>query len=216
MLRTLRMKDPVSTWTHFVPFLAAIAGLVALILLSAGNASKVVTMTVFGASAILLYGASSLYHWVRTTPRRELILRKLDHMAIYLLIAGSYTPVFFYGLTGAWRWAMLLTVWGLAAVGMVLKVWLIHVKRFISTAFYAALGWIALVPFVQLVRNLPTGAIALMLAGGLSYTAGAVIYATKWLNFVPNKFGFHEVFHLFIVAGTVMHFVMMVLYIVPL
>lgn len=215
MLRPLRMKDPISTWTHFVPFLAAIAGLVALILLSAGNASKVVTMTVFGASVILLYGASSLYHWARTTPRKELVLRKLDHMAIYLLIAGSYTPVLFYGLSGAWRWSMLPTVWGLAAVGMILKVWFIRAKRFITTAFYLALGWIALVPFAQLVRNLPTGAIALMLAGGLSYTVGAVIYATKWLNFVPNKFGFHEVFHLFIVAGTAIHYAMMVLYIVP-
>lgn len=210
------MKEPVNTWTHFVTFIVAIAGLVYLIILARGNTSKVVTMTVYGVSAILLYGASSLYHWVRTMPRKELMLRRLDHIAIYLLIAGSYTPVLFYGLEGAWRTAMLVTVWVLAVVGMVLKVWFIRAPRFITTAFYLMLGWIALVPFLQLIHNLPVGAITLMIAGGAAYTFGAVIYATKWLNFLPNRFGFHEVFHLFVVAGTVLHFVMMVLYIMPL
>ena len=217
MLRKLLdMKEPVNTWTHFVTFIAAIVGLVYLIILTRGNASKVVTMTVYGVSAILLYGASSLYHWIRTVPRKELILRRLDHIAIYLLIAGSYTPVFFYGLEGAWKWAMLVTVWVLAVAGMALKVWFIHAPRFITSAFYVMLGWIALVPFLQLINNLPVGAVVLMMAGGAAYTLGAVIYATKWFDFLPNRFGFHEVFHLFVVAGTVIHFVMMVLYIVPL
>ncbi|TLS35762.1 hemolysin III family protein [Pseudalkalibacillus caeni] len=210
------MKEPVNTWTHFITFLAAIVGLVFLILLTRDSMTKLIVMTVYGVSVILLYGASSLLHWVRTTPRKEVILRKLDHIAIYLLIAGSYTPVFFYGLEGVWRWTMLSSIWILAAIGMALKIWFINVPRYVSTAFYVTLGWIAVVPFGQLIHYLPIGAIILMIAGGIAYTAGAIIYATKCFDFIPNKFGFHEIFHLFVMAGTITHFIMMLVYIIPL
>lgn len=210
------MKEPVNTWTHFVTFLAAIVGLVFLIILSGHNASKLVTMTVYGVSCIVLYGASSLYHWVKTTPEKELILKKIDHISIYLLIAGSYTPVFYYGLTGAWKWTMLSAVWALALIGMFLKIWFIHAPRYVSTAFYVTLGWIAVVPFVQLIDRLPTGAIVLMVVGGIFYTIGAIIYATKRLDFFPNRFGFHEIFHLFVSAGSIAHFFMISHYILPL
>lgn len=213
---TLKMKEPVNTWTHFVLFMAAIVGLVFLILLSKNNTSKLITMTVYGVSMIMLYGASSLYHWVKTTPQKELILKKVDHIAIYFLIAGSYTPVFYYGLEGAWRWAMLATVWILAIIGMVLKIWFIHAPRYVSSAFYVSLGWIALVPFLQLIKNLPMGAIILMAVGGAVYTMGAVIYATKIFDFFPKRFGFHEVFHLFIGAGSIVHYLMVLIYIVPM
>ncbi|MCS1351323.1 hemolysin III family protein [Mechercharimyces sp. CAU 1602] len=215
-MKFLRMKEPVNTLTHFITFLAGIVGLVFLILLSRENVSTLITMTIYGVSIILLYGASSLYHWVRTTPEKEKFLRKLDHIAIYLLIAGSYTPVFYHGLEGGWRWTMLTAVWVLAVVGMILKIWFVHAPRYITTAFYLTLGWIAVVPFVQLIHSLPMGAIILMFAGGVAYTVGAIIYATKWLDFFPNRFGFHEIFHLFIMAGTGFHFAMMVGYILPL
>ncbi|WP_231705650.1 PAQR family membrane homeostasis protein TrhA [Effusibacillus lacus] len=215
-MKFLRMKEPVNTLTHFVTFLAAIVGLVFLILLSKDNASKLVTMTIYGVSVILLYGASSLYHWVRTTPEKELILKKFDHISIYVLIAGSYTPVFYYGLEGAWKWTMLSAVWALALIGMMLKIWFIHAPRYVSTAFYVTLGWIALVPIVQLIDNLPTGAIVMMVAGGVAYTIGAIIYATKCFDFFPNRFGFHEIFHLFVTAGSTVHFFMMTTYILPL
>ncbi|KJR45039.1 hemolysin III [Desulfosporosinus sp. I2] len=213
---TLKMKEPVNTWTHFILFMAAIVGLVFLVLLSKNNTSKLITMTIYGVSMIMLYGASSLYHWVKTTPQKELILKKVDHIAIYFLIAGSYTPVFYYGLEGAWRWAMLATVWILAIIGMALKIWFIHAPRYVSSAFYVSLGWIALVPFLQLIKNLPMGAIILMAVGGAVYTMGAVIYATKIFDFFPKRFGFHEVFHLFIGAGSIVHYLMVLIYIVPM
>ncbi|MFC4077864.1 PAQR family membrane homeostasis protein TrhA [Salinithrix halophila] len=216
MNRFFRMKEPVNTWTHFITFLTAIAGLVYLILLSQENLSKLVTMTVYGSSLILLYGASSLYHWVRVTPGKELILKKLDHIAIYLLIAGSYTPVFYYGLSGVWKWSMLVSVWLLAGIGAFLKIWFVHAPRSISTVFYVTLGWIAVIPFFQLVSSLPTGAMILMIGGGLVYTVGALIYATKCFDFVPGRFGFHEIFHLFVMAGSALHFVMISHYILPL
>ncbi|MFT9486908.1 hemolysin III family protein [Tepidibacillus infernus] len=216
MKNILKMKEPVNTWTHFVSFIAAIVGLVFLVILSRDNLSKLVIMTIYGISVILLYGASSLYHWIKTTPKKELVLKKLDHVAIYILIAGSYTPVFYFGLEGKWKWAMLISVWVLAIIGIILKIWFIHLPRYVSTAFYVSLGWIALVPLFQLIGQLPTGAMVLMFVGGVAYTIGAIIYATKWLDFFPNRFGFHEIFHIFVVIGSVVHFFMMLFYIIPL
>jgi hemolysin III len=213
---SLKMKEPVNTWTHFISFVAAIVGLVFLIIMSRNNISKLITMMIYGLSMILLYGASSIYHWVQTTPKKELLLKKIDHIAIYFLIAGSYTPVFYYGLEGAWRWAMLISVWSLALIGMALKIWFIHAPRYVSAGFYVSLGWIALVPFLQLIKHLPQGAIILMAVGGVIYTMGAIIYATKIFDFFPKRFGFHEIFHLFIAAGSIVHFVMILIYIVPM
>lgn len=211
-----KMKEPVNTWTHLIPFMAAIVGLVFLIVITKDNISKLITMTIYGLSMIVLYGASSVYHWVKTTPQRELFLKRVDHIAIYFLIAGSYTPVFYYGLEGTWRWAMLTAVWSLAIVGMGLKIWFIHAPRYVSAIFYVSLGWIAVVPFIQLIKHLPNGAIILMAVGGLAYTMGAVIYATKIFDFFPRRFGFHEIFHLFIATGSIVHFIMILIYIVPL
>ena len=212
----LKLKEPMNTFTHFIPFLAGWVGLIFLILLSRQNLSKLITMSIFGLSVIALYGASSLYHAVRTTPRRELALRKIDHMSIYILIAGSYTPVFYYGLSGSWRWAMLISVWVLALIGIILKIWFMKAPRYVSTAFYVSLGWIALVPIVQLAHNLPLGALIMMVAGGVMYTLGAVIYAAKIFRFPRIHLGFHEIFHIFVAAGTVIHFIMILIYFVPM
>lgn len=210
------MREPVNTWTHFVSFLAGIVGLVFLIILTYQDTTKLITMTIYGVSMIILYGASSLYHWVKTTPKKELALRKFDHIAIYFFIAGSYTPLLYFGLDGAWRWAMLISVWVLSIVGMMMKLWFMHVPRIVSTIFYLTLGWVAVVPIGQLLENIPVKAIILMIVGGVAYTVGAIIYATKIFDFIPNKFGFHEIFHLFIMAGSLAHFFMFLLYIVPM
>ncbi|GBF33576.1 hypothetical protein DCCM_2679 [Desulfocucumis palustris] len=216
MRKLLNIREPVNTLTHFITFIAAIVGLFFLVILAKNNTSKLLTMTVYGVSLITLYGASSLYHWVKTSPGRQRALRKFDHISIYILIAGSYTPVFYYGLEGPWKWSMLSSVWALAAVGIILKIFFLNAPRTISTVFYITLGWIALVPFIKLVGNIPVGGIVLMVAGGVAYTVGAIIYATKCFNFIPNRFGFHEIFHIFIMAGSITHFFMMIFYIMPL
>jgi hemolysin III len=208
MLKWMRMKEPVNTWTHFVPFIAGIVGLIFLIVETYRDPSKLVTGIIFGLSVILLYGASTAYHWIRTTPSKVLILRKLDHIMIFVLIAGTYTPVFYYGLEGIWRWTMLSAVWALSLIGMALKIWFMKLPRSISTVFYVALGWIALVPIAKMIDAFPVQAMILMLLGGVFYTIGGIIYATKIFNFVPNKFGFHEIFHIFVSLGTLMHFFM--------
>jgi hemolysin III len=210
------MKEPVNTWSHFITFLAGVLGLVFLIIFSYDNISKLVTMTVYGVSLIVLYGASTIYHWVETTPKKERILRKIDHISIFLLIAGTYTPVFYYGLEGTWKWAMLSAIWILSLVGIVLKVFFIGVSRIVSTALYILIGWAALIPLFKLVENLPIGAIVLMFLGGVAYTIGAAIYATKSFDFIPNKFGFHEIFHIFVSLGSVLHFIMIWCFVLPI
>ncbi|MDI9485650.1 MAG: hemolysin III family protein [Bacillota bacterium] len=209
----MKIKEPVNALTHFAMFLAGLAGLVLLVWKAWGSVQGVLAGLVFGLSIVLLYGASTLYHWVQTTPGKELILRKLDHISIYLLIAGTYTPVLYYGLEGTWRWMMLAVIWGLCALGAVLKIWLVGLPRGLTAAFYLALGWMAVIPFNQLIQTLPGPALVLMVAGGASYTFGAVVYATKIFNFVPKKFGFHEIFHIFVGLGTVLHFLMIFLFV---
>lgn len=209
-----RIKEPVNALTHFAMFLAGVVGLGLLIWKGWGTVSGVMVALIFGLSIITLYGASTLYHWVRTTPKKELILRKFDHISIYLLIAGTYTPILYYGLEGLWRQIMLATIWGLSTVGAVLKVWLVGLPRLVTAAFYLGLGWIAVIPFQQLLQTLAKPAIILLLAGGLAYTVGAIIYATKIFNFLPKRFGFHEIFHIFVGLGTVLHFLMIYLFII--
>ncbi|WP_309121639.1 hemolysin III family protein [Paenibacillus sp.] len=214
-LQALRMKEPGNTITHLVPLLAGCVGLGFLIAQFMHEPAKLTTGVIFGVSVILLYGASTAYHWIRTTPGKVKVLRKLDHIAIYLLIAGTYTPVLYFGLDGWWRWSMLAAVYTLASIGIALKIWFLHLPRSISTAFYIALGWIAIIPLAKLVDALPVEAFALMLLGGVAYTVGGVIYATKRFDLFPNRFGFHEVFHIFVSIGTVLHFVMIAGYILP-
>lgn len=214
--RRKTMREPVNTWTHFVTFLAGVAGLVFLIISSQGDTAKLITMTIYGVSLIMLYGASTIYHWAQTSPERQFTLRKLDHMSIFILIAGTYTPVFYYGLEGIWRWTMLSVIWGLAFMGMVIKLFFTGTARFASTVIYIALGWMVLVPLMKLIRSLPTGAMIFMFLGGIAYTTGGIIYATKTLKFLPNKLGFHEIFHIFTSLGSILHFVMIARYIMPM
>ncbi len=210
------MREPVNTWTHFITFLAGIVGLVYLIIFSYGDLAKLATMGIYGASVVILYGASTAYHWANTTPEKQLILRKFDHISIFILIAGTYTPVLYYGLEGTWRWAMLAAIWGLSLVGIIIKIFFLGIQRWVSTMFYIILGWMAIVPMSRLIQAYPKEAMLLLFLGGLSYTVGGIIYATKIFNFIPNKFGFHEVFHIFISIGSLLHFAMIAKFILPM
>jgi hemolysin III len=205
------MKEPVNAWSHFVTLIAAAAGFVVLMVLARRSPAGLAVGAVYGVSMLLLYTASTAYHWWRTTAKREMILKRLDHGSINLLIAGSATPIFFYGLQGAWRTAMLATVWALAVLCGVFQVVFIKAPRWVHTVLYLGLGWVAIVPLPQLIRNMPLAALILLGVGGLAYTVGAVVYATKRPNFVPGRFGFHEVFHLFVSTGTAAHYVCILL-----
>lgn len=215
-MKCLKMKEPFNTWSHFIGFLVGIAGFILLLIKSTGESSKLITMGIYGVSILALYGASSMYHWIRTTTKKEQLLRKLDHIAIFLLIAGTYTPILYYGLDGWWKISMLSAVWSISVLGILLKIFIVRIPRYISTAIYIGLGWMAVIPLTKLVSILPAGAIILIFAGGIAYTLGGIVYATKRLNFSPKRFGFHEIFHIFVLLGTTLHYLMIYFYILPM
>jgi len=211
----IRIKEPVNTLTHLSACILAIFGTVYLILNSLGEVTKLITLSTYGLSLIVLYGASALYHGIKTTKQKEVILKKIDHVAIFFLIAGSYTPILSFGLPPMWRTVMLIFIWTFAVIGMVLKVFYVNVPRWVSSVVYLSLGWAALIPLYQLINAYPIQAIVMLLLGGLAYSFGAVIYATKWFDFFPNKFGFHENFHIWTMIGSIVHFIFIAVYVLP-
>ena len=200
------MKEHVDARISFAGCFAAFAGLVYLGVRFHGD-PVLGAMLVYGTSMCALFGISSLYHGVAFGAGGTAVLRRLDHAAIYVLIAGSYTPVLFVGLDGAWRIATIAAIWGAALAGVVLTVWFVNAPRWVSATVYIAMGWFAVIPAVKLVPVLPRTATLLIGAGGLFYTAGALVYATKRARIVPLRLGFHEVFHLFVLAGATIQFV---------
>jgi hemolysin III len=208
-------KDPISGLTHAATALLALVGLVFLLIYSPPNPLARLALLTYGVSLVLLFAASSTYHLVKTTPARELWLRKLDHTAIYLLIAGTYTPVCAIVLQGFWRWGLLTIIWTLAAAGIAFKLVYIKLPRTVTVLIYVAMGWVGVLGFGELFAALPPAAIGWLAAGGVLYSLGAVVYATRRLDFWPGVFGFHEVWHLFVTAASAAHFIFVLGYVVP-
>ena len=203
-----KVRDPISGFTHMAGALLSVAGLVVLVCFAAINATAwhIVSFSIFGASLVLLYTASTLYHLLPVSARGTAILRRIDHMMIYVLIAGTYTPVCLVPLRGAWGWSLLGGIWAIAIVGIILKGFWMNAPRWLSTLFYMGMGWLVVIAFWPLVNSIPSGAVWWLVAGGLMYTIGAVIYATKWPRIASKLFGFHEIFHLFVMGGYFHHF----------
>ncbi|MGL4791432.1 MAG: PAQR family membrane homeostasis protein TrhA [Anaerotignaceae bacterium] len=209
------LREPVSALTHFAGFLVAIPVFIILLIISAKEASiyHVVSFAIFGVSVLMLYGASTVYHGLRLSAEKVAILRRVDHMMIFVLIAGTYTPVCLISLKGVWGWTLLCLVWGFALGGIILKAVWFNAPRWLSTAIYVIMGWLVVFAFYPLGKAVPVSGILTLLAGGISYTVGAVVYALKkpWFNF--KGFGFHEVFHLFVLLGTALHIIFMFAYV---
>lgn len=213
----ITIREPGSAITHFIGMMLAVFAAVPL-LVKAGVASggrSFTAMAVFMASMILLYGASAMYHSVNLAGRSLRIFRKLDHMMIFVLIAGSYTPVCLVVLGGDVGYRLLALVWGIALAGMVIKACWITCPKWFSSVIYIAMGWVCVLVFGQLFDTLSTAAFLWLLAGGIIYTAGGVIYALKLpiFNSKHKAFGSHEVFHLFVMGGSACHFIFMFLYV---
>lgn len=203
-------EELANSLTHAIGALLSGAGLVLLVIRSAqhGDAWHVVSTAIFGATLVLLYTASTLYHSFRSE-RTKQVLQKFDHAAIFLLIAGSYTPFVLVTLRGPWGWSLFGVVWGLAVVGVTMKFWLAGRFRLGSTLIYVAMGWLVLVAIKPLLAALPAGGIKLLLAGGLCYTGGAGFYLWKRLPY------HHAVWHLFVLAGSACHWAAVYLHVVP-
>lgn len=195
------IREPISFYTHFGGFIVSAAGFAAIILVSMADPYKKAALIVYAISVMVLFLASSLYHAFKSEENGDSLLRKFDHTAIYLMIAGTYTPFIYQYLTGWWRWGILIVQWSIVLFGTLITMVWINKPRKLSAALYLAMGWVALVPMYKLWQAMPGGVLALIFAGGAAYTAGAIIYARKRPDPFPGVFGFHEVFHLFILAG---------------
>lgn len=209
----ITIREPGSAITHFIAML--MAGLAAVPLLAkaglSGSTKTVEAMMIFMGSMVLLYGASTIYHSVVVPEHVLKIFRKLDHMMIFVLIAGSYTPVCMIVLGGKSGYTLLAAVWGIAAAGMLIKALWINCPKWFSSVIYIAMGWVCVFVFGQLLETLSKEAFFWLLAGGVIYTVGGIIYALK-LSIFNSKhagFGSHEIFHLFVMGGSICHFIFM-------
>lgn len=213
----ITIREPGSAITHFIAMMMAVFATVPL-LVKAGIQSgweNFLAMAIFMGSMILLYGASATYHSVDLTGRSLRVFRKLDHMMIFVLIAGSYTPVCLIVLGGKLGYTLLALVWGIAAVGMLVKACWITCPKWFSSVIYIAMGWVCVLVFGPLLKTLSAPAFLWLLAGGIIYTVGGIIYALKLpiFNAKHKFFGSHEVFHLFVMGGSICHFIFMYLYV---
>lgn len=210
---TRRIKDPGSALTHFVAMIGAAAASVPLLIKAAGEPDTVhfTALLIFIVSMILLYAASTVYHTLDISEKANQLLRKLDHMMNFILIAGTYTPVCLIVLGNTSGYFLLALVWGIALAGMLVNALWINCPKWFSSLVYIALGWICLIAFRQIILALPRAAFGWLLAGGLIYTAGGVIYALKLplFNSRHRNFGSHEIFHLFVMGGSLCHYILM-------
>ncbi len=197
-----------NAWTHLVGTILSVAGTVLLIVLAyaSGDPWKITSVSVFGATLILLYSASTLYHSLRG--RAKIILRKLDHLSIYLLIAGTYTPFCLVTLRGAWGWSLFGVVWGLAVIGMLQEFKPRSEARVLSLVIYAVMGWVIIVAVKPLLDHMASAGFVWLTTGGLLYTLGIVFYA-----FDSRFRHWHGIWHLFVIGGSLAHYIAIALYV---
>lgn len=205
----MRIREPFNGASHLLGLLLAGAGTAALVTMAEGP-SELAAFSIYGATLIGLYSASTLYHSLPLAERPLRALRVLDHIAIYFLIAGTYTPVALITLRGPLGWALLAAVWLIALAGIPFKLFYLDAPVWLSTATYLAMGYLALVAVVPLARAVSVSGLAWLVAGGLAYTVGALIYSCRRPDPFPGRFGHHEIWHLLVLVGSGCHFAFMV------
>ena len=213
------IKDPGSAITHFIGMLMAIFAAVPLLIRAAHEPGQiyVISLAVYAASLILLYAASTTYHTFDLSEKINTLLKKIDHMMIIILIAGSYTPICLLVLKGRTGITLLSLVWGIAIAGILIKAFWVFCPKWVSSILYIGMGWTCVLAFTQILNSMSAAAFGWLLAGGIIYTIGGVIYALKLpiFNSRHKNFGSHEIFHLFVMGGSACHFVVMYAYLLP-
>lgn len=210
---------PWSAITHGTGALLALFGTVLLLIQAVrlgGDPWKVVSFSVYGLSMVCLYTASTLYHCVKTSVRGRINLRKYDHTSIYFLIAGTYTPICLTALRGPWGWTLFGIIWALAVAGIFMSLFWINCPRPLTAGIYIAMGWLAIVAVWPLWNTVGAPGLFWLLLGGVLYTAGGLLYALKWPGRNNPRFGCHEIFHVFILLGSIAHYLMIFRVVLPL
>lgn len=205
------LKDPISGFLHLIGAVLAIPATVILIILGSDSAWKIVSFSVYGACLFLLFTFSTIYHFLPARfGGKYQIFRKLDHLAIYALIAGTYTPFCLVSLRGPWGWTLFGITWGLAITGMSIQAFYINAPRWLTTSIYVLMGWMIVIAIKPITVSLPSLGINLLLAGGITYSLGGVIYTIKKPNF-HKYFNFHDFWHIFVLFGAFFHFLALLL-----
>jgi len=210
-----RLREPVNGITHLLAAVAAFVGLFALVYLAKENVARLASLGIYGSTLVLMFSASAIYHLINAGPRLTVLLRKLDHSAIYLLIAGTYTPICLYYFTGFWRFGFPGVIWSLALIGIAVKLVVVSAPRWLTASVYLLMGWLSVAAIGEILSTMPPGALIWLFLGGVFFTAGAVIYILKKPDPFPGVFGFHEVWHIFVILGAFSHFALMLAYIAP-
>ena len=209
-------KEITSSLTHLAGAILALAGTVVLLIhsLPKGEGARNASVLTFGISMVLLYTASATYHWVDEAKEKlKLFMRKIDHMAIFVLIAGTYTPLCVMALDKPSGWILLVSAWGVAFAGFLMKIFWMNAPQWISSGLYVAMGWMSVFEIKPLAKALSSGGTFWLAAGGIIYTIGAFIYGLERPRINISWFGSHELFHLFVIAGTACHYVMVYSYV---
>ena len=201
-----KLREPFNGLTHLGGAVAALFGQIALLAAASSGVEKVVSAIVYGVSLVALFSASAAYHLVKARPKTVEILRKFDHSAIYLLIAGTYTPICINAFSGFYRWGLPIIVWCIAFAGILVKVFFIEEPRWVSATVYGIMGWLSVSAIGQMLTVLSPMTLTRLIVGGVVYTLGGVVYATKLFDFAPGKFGYHEVWLVFVLVGAAAHF----------
>ena len=215
MVKRWHVREPFCGWSHLCGVVLSVAGLLTLVFLSSGKPWHLTGFVIYGLSLITLYTASTLYHSLPVSPRRVEQLLVFDQVAIYLLIAGTYTPLCLVPLRGPVGWTLLAVIWGIAVAGSIVRVTWRAAPQWLPVVLYLLMGWLSVAAYQPLVQSLPAPALGWLLAGGLVYTAGTVVFALERPRLWPGRFSSHELWHLFVLGGSACHFVLMLCFVVP-
>jgi hemolysin III len=202
-----RLREPFCGLSHLAGVVLSVAALFALLSLAGGKPRHMAAFSIYGASLIVLYTASTLYHSLPVGPRRVEQLRALDHAAIYGLIAGTYTPICMIALKGAWGWSLLAVVWGIGLVSAVVRLTWYGFPDWLSLTLYVAMGWICVVAPMPFFQALSAGGVGWLVFGGLFYMVGMIVLILDRPRLWPGRFGSHDLWHLFVLGGSACHFV---------
>ena len=218
-MKQQHIKEPGSAITHFIGMLMAIFAAIPMLIKAAHEPGRIyiISLTIYAISLVLLYAASTTYHTFDLSQKVNTILKKIDHMMISVLIAGSYTPICLLVLKGRSGMILLAIVWGFAIAGILIKAFWVFCPKWVSSVLYIGMGWTCVLAFTQILNSMSPAAFGWLLAGGIIYTVGGIIYALKLpiFNSKHKNFGSHEIFHLFVMGGSACHFVVMYAYLLP-
>jgi len=204
----IRVQESFNFYSHLTGMVAAIIGTVYLVNIASHSPSMLITALVYGLSVVFLFSASSLYHAFKKEENELSFWRKMDRLAIFFMIAGTYTPISYFCLDGNWRWIMIAIQWSLVGFGVISQLFFPQAPRILYSAIYIVMGWAALLPMKQVLANMSSLQEVLLFAGGIAFTTGGLIYAIKKPRLFPGIFSFHELFHIMVLIGGVLHYTM--------